>query len=49
MKNNKVSLACEICRRKNYTTNKSNQNAARLTVKKHCIHCQAHTLHKEEV
>ncbi|MBN4083400.1 50S ribosomal protein L33 [Mycoplasma sp. CSL10137] len=49
MKNNKVSLACEECRRKNYITNKSLGNLERLIVKKYCIHCKKHTLHKEEI
>ncbi|EIE39885.1 ribosomal protein L33 [Mycoplasmopsis canis UFG4] len=50
MKNtNKVALSCEICRRKNYYTNKSAGNQKRLQVKKFCIHCGIHSLHKEEV
>ncbi|WP_027121549.1 50S ribosomal protein L33 [Mycoplasma leonicaptivi] len=47
--NNKVSLACEECRRKNYITNKSLGNSKRLVVKKHCVNCSKHTVHKEEV
>ncbi|WP_416373383.1 50S ribosomal protein L33 [Mycoplasmopsis felis] len=37
------------CRRKNYITNKSLGNVNRINIKKYCVHCQIHTLHKEEV
>ncbi|MGZ9756354.1 50S ribosomal protein L33 [Mycoplasma sp. 394] len=47
--NHKVAMSCSECRRKNYTTNKSLGKTERLTVKKHCIHCHKHTIHKEEV
>ncbi|MEI2461844.1 50S ribosomal protein L33 [Mycoplasmopsis felis] len=47
--NNKISLACSYCRRKNYITNKSLGNVNRINIKKYCVHCQIHTLHKEEV
>ncbi|MEE3928595.1 50S ribosomal protein L33 [Mycoplasmopsis ciconiae] len=48
MKKTKVSLACEVCKRKNYSKNKSLGNPERLTVKKFCVVCREHTLHKEE-
>ncbi|QZE12275.1 50S ribosomal protein L33 [Mycoplasma sp. Ms02] len=48
MQKKKVSLACELCRRKNYATNKSLGNAERLVFKKYCTNCKAHTTHKEE-
>ncbi|WP_426460996.1 50S ribosomal protein L33 [Mycoplasma hafezii] len=49
MNNNKVSIACEECKKKNYVKNKSAGNAARVQIKKFCPHCKKHTLHKEEV
>ncbi|MEA4162723.1 50S ribosomal protein L33 [Mycoplasma sp. 2045] len=49
MKSNKVSIACELCRKKNYVTIKSAGNAERLAIKKYCPHCKQHSIHKEEV
>ncbi|WP_027333824.1 50S ribosomal protein L33 [Mycoplasmopsis glycophila] len=49
MTNNKVSIACEICKKKNYVKNKSAGNPERLVVKKFCPHCKTQTTHKEEV
>ncbi|QNM93356.1 50S ribosomal protein L33 [Mycoplasma sp. Pen4] len=49
MKKNKIAIACEMCRKKNYSTNKSNGNMARIEIKKFCPHCKEHTLHKEEI
>ncbi|UUM20077.1 MULTISPECIES: 50S ribosomal protein L33 [unclassified Mycoplasma] len=46
---NKVAIACEICRRKNYITTKSNGNDKRVILKKFCPPCKEHTFHKEEV
>ncbi|MFV8434892.1 50S ribosomal protein L33 [Mycoplasma sp. 3137] len=48
MKNNKVSLACELCRKKNYVTVKSAGNPERIAIKKFCPRCKVHSLHKEE-
>ncbi|RMA77563.1 large subunit ribosomal protein L33 [Metamycoplasma subdolum] len=42
----KVSLACQVCFRKNYYTKKS--NSARLEIKKFCSFCNKQTEHKEE-
>ncbi|MCU4117451.1 50S ribosomal protein L33 [Mycoplasma zalophi] len=42
----KVSLACIICKHKNYSTNKSIEK--RLEINKFCRFCNAKTLHKEE-
>ncbi|WP_324673014.1 50S ribosomal protein L33 [Mycoplasma sp. 888] len=49
MKSNKVSIACEVCRKKNYVTIKSAGNVERLAIKKYCPHCKQHSIHKEEV
>ncbi|QJR43869.1 50S ribosomal protein L33 [Mycoplasma miroungirhinis] len=43
----KVSLACIICKQKNYSTNKSIEKK-RLEINKFCRFCNAKTLHKEE-
>jgi large subunit ribosomal protein L33 len=43
-----VSLVCEECKRKNYTTDKNKKNTpSKLQFKKHCPHCRKHTVHKE--
>ncbi|QCZ36498.1 50S ribosomal protein L33 [Mycoplasma nasistruthionis] len=47
--NNKVSIACELCKRKNYSTNKSAGNQKRLEIAKFCKNCNQKTLHKEEI
>ncbi|WP_084178005.1 50S ribosomal protein L33 [Mycoplasma buteonis] len=49
MISNKVSIACQECKKKNYVKNKSSGNDARMQVKKFCPHCNRHTLHKEEI
>ncbi|WP_227938942.1 50S ribosomal protein L33 [Alkalihalobacillus deserti] len=43
-----VVLACEICRSRNYSTQKNKQNTSeRIEMKKFCKTCQEHTLHRE--
>jgi large subunit ribosomal protein L33 len=43
-----ITLACEVCKRRNYVTVKSRANTReRLAVKKYCRWCQQHTLHRE--
>ncbi len=43
-----ITLACETCKRKNYTTNKEKRNNPdRLLLKKYCRWCKKHTDHKE--
>ncbi|NEU32447.1 50S ribosomal protein L33 [bacterium LRH843] len=45
---NKIVLACEACRSRNYTTHKNKQqHTNRLEVKKFCKVCNEHTLHRE--
>ena len=44
----KITLACEVCKHRNYDTKKNKKNAPeRLEMKKFCRFCRKHTLHKE--
>ncbi|SDZ62409.1 large subunit ribosomal protein L33 [Evansella caseinilytica] len=44
----KVILACEECKSRNYTTNKTAQDRMnRLHIKKFCSTCGKHTVHVE--
>jgi large subunit ribosomal protein L33 len=44
----KLTLACEECKRRNYQTYKNKKNTAeRLELKKYCPFCRKHTVHKE--
>ncbi|MBD3276871.1 MAG: 50S ribosomal protein L33 [Candidatus Aegiribacteria sp.] len=43
-----VTLACQECRRRNYTTTKNRRTTtSRLELKKYCKFCKKHTLHRE--
>ncbi len=43
-----VTLACEVCKRRNYITMKNkNNNRERIEMKKYCRFDHKHTLHKE--
>ncbi len=43
-----ITLACEACKRRNYTTTKNKRKTPdKLAFKKYCSFCRAHTLHKE--
>jgi len=43
-----ITLACESCKRRNYTTRKNKKNnPERLELKKYCPFCKTHTVHKE--
>ncbi len=43
-----VGLACDRCKRKNYTTTKNKKRTAdKLEFKKFCGRCRTHTAHKE--
>ncbi len=43
-----INLACEDCKRKNYTTYKNKRNDPdRLELRKYCRWCGKHTAHKE--
>ena len=44
----KVVLACEVCKQRNYDTMKNKKNDPdRITMKKYCKFCGKHTDHKE--
>ncbi|RRO13007.1 50S ribosomal protein L33 [Saccharopolyspora rhizosphaerae] len=44
----KITLACEECKNRNYITNKNRRNNPdRLEMKKFCMNCGTHKLHKE--
>ncbi|UTW70558.1 50S ribosomal protein L33 [Anaerobacillus sp. HL2] len=40
-------LACDICKSRNYTTEKSQTSNQRCEMKKFCKMCNEHTLHLE--
>ena len=43
-----ILLACQECKRKNYSVTKNKRNqAGKLEVKKYCKFCDSHTVHKE--
>ena len=43
-----ITLACGVCKRRNYTTLKNKKNDPdRLEVKKFCPRCRKHTAHRE--
>jgi large subunit ribosomal protein L33 len=43
-----ITLACEVCKRRNYVTVKNRANTReRLAIKKYCRWCQQHTAHRE--
>ena len=43
-----ITLACEVCKRRNYVTTKNKGNTReRLELRKYCRWCREHTLHKE--
>ena len=44
----KVTLECEVCKRRNYITTKNKQNdRERIEMRKYCRFDRQHTLHKE--
>jgi large subunit ribosomal protein L33 len=44
----KITLACEDCKQRNYSTMKEKKNNPnRLEMKKYCRFCNKHTLHRE--
>jgi large subunit ribosomal protein L33 len=43
-----LTLACTICKRRNYTTMKNKKNDPdRIELQKYCKWCRKHTLHRE--
>ncbi|MDI9470939.1 MAG: 50S ribosomal protein L33 [Bacillota bacterium] len=44
----KITLACEVCKQRNYITKKNKRNTPdRLQLKKYCRFCRSHTSHRE--
>jgi large subunit ribosomal protein L33 len=42
-----ITLMCENCKRRNYTTTKNKKLTEKLVLRKYCKWCHTHTLHKE--
>ncbi len=42
-----IALACQQCKRRNYTTTKRREQREKLTLKKYCPYCRKHTEHRE--
>ncbi len=43
-----VTLACEVCKERSYTTSKNKKTTPdRISLKKYCPRCRKHTTHKE--
>jgi large subunit ribosomal protein L33 len=43
-----ISLECQDCKRRNYSTKKNRRNSPeKLEIKKYCRFCRKHTAHKE--
>jgi large subunit ribosomal protein L33 len=43
-----ITLACNVCKRRNYQTNKSKRNTPdRVELEKFCRWCGKHTAHRE--
>jgi large subunit ribosomal protein L33 len=44
----KITLACEVCKHRNYITNKNRRNDPdRLEIRKFCPNCRTHQAHRE--
>ncbi len=44
----KITLACQECKQRNYVTFKNKKNTPdRIELKKYCKFCKTHTPHKE--
>jgi large subunit ribosomal protein L33 len=42
-----VTLACTVCKNRNYHSTKNKKSTERLEMKKFCPACRKHTSHKE--
>lgn len=43
-----ITLACQACKQRNYTTSKNKKTVPqKLELKKYCPFCKSHTAHKE--
>jgi large subunit ribosomal protein L33 len=48
MPREKIILACEECKRRNYAVTKNRSlKPDRVSYRKYCGHCQRHTAHRE--
>ena len=44
----KITLACDVCKHRNYITRKNRRNDPdRMELKKFCPNCRQHTAHRE--
>ena len=44
----KITLACEVCKHRNYITKKNRRNDPdRIELRKYCSHCRRHQAHRE--
>ncbi|NLC26344.1 MAG: 50S ribosomal protein L33 [Fastidiosipila sp.] len=44
----KITLACSVCKQRNYDTKKNKRNTPdKVELKKYCRFCKKHTLHNE--
>ena len=44
-----ISLACSVCKRRNYTSTKNKKTTTeKLELAKYCRFCRKHTSHKEK-
>jgi large subunit ribosomal protein L33 len=44
----KITLACDVCKHRNYITRKNRRNDPdRMELKKFCPNCRHHTAHRE--
>lgn len=44
---NIISLVCQECKSRNYTTTKRRDNREKLEIRKYCKKCRRHTPHRE--
>ena len=43
-----ISLSCDTCKSRNYTTSKNKKTQTdKFSIKKFCPRCRSHTVHKE--
>ncbi|MEJ2710772.1 MAG: 50S ribosomal protein L33 [Anaerolineales bacterium] len=43
-----ITLACTVCKERNYTTEKNRRNdPGRIELRKFCPRCREHTMHRE--
>lgn len=43
-----ITMACDVCKRRNYTTSKNRRtHTNRLELRKYCPFCRTHEVHRE--